>query len=90
MLELIRNPDYKYIRALALFYYRLVETSPAKVYQVFEAYLSDYRRLVFREVSGKCSVLHMDDFVDTMLTKERFCEVLLPRLPKRHVLEDEQ
>lgn len=30
----------------------------------------------------------MDEFVDDLLTKERVCDVILPRLTKREVLED--
>lgn len=63
-MELIKNPDYKYIRALGLFYYRLVETRPENIYKVLEPHYADLRRLVFREVSGKCEIKFMDQFVD--------------------------
>jgi pre-mRNA-splicing factor 38A len=89
VLELINQVDYKYIRALAIFYYRLVETSPAKIYSTLEPLYSDYRRLVFREASGKHVILHMDEFIDKLLVSERFCEVLLPRIPKRWTLVEE-
>lgn len=89
VLELINQVDYKYIRALAIFYYRLVETSQAKIYSTLEPLYSDYRRLVFREASGKHVILHMDEFIDKLLVSERFCEVLLPRIPKRWTLVEE-
>lgn len=30
----------------------------------------------------------MDEFVDQLLTEERVCDIILPRLPRREVLED--
>lgn len=31
---------------------------------------------------------HMDEFIDELLRNERVCDVMLPRLIARHVLED--
>lgn len=31
---------------------------------------------------------YMDEFVDQLLTEERVCDIILPRLPKREVVED--
>lgn len=31
----------------------------------------------------------MDEFIDKLLREENFCEVTLPRISKRHVLEEE-
>jgi len=55
---------------------------------VLEPLYSDYRRVAFRETSGKLSILHMDEIVDKLLREDHFCEVMLPRIPKRWVLED--
>ncbi len=33
-------------------------------------------------------MVHMDDFIDGLLTEERVCDVILPRLQKRSVLEE--
>ena len=30
----------------------------------------------------------MDEFVDELLTQERVCDIILPRLAKRDILED--
>ena len=88
MLEFIKNKDYKYIRALGIFYWRLV--SQAKdVYRVLEPLYADYRRLVIRRESGKFEELHMDELVDNLLREDIFCDVTLPRISKRHVLEEE-
>jgi pre-mRNA-splicing factor 38A len=32
--------------------------------------------------------MHMDEFVDELLTQERVCELILPRMTKREVLEE--
>lgn len=31
---------------------------------------------------------YMDEFVDELLTKERVCDIILPRIPKRELLEE--
>jgi pre-mRNA-splicing factor 38A len=33
--------------------------------------------------------MHMDEFIDKLLREDIFCEVTLPRIPKREVLEKE-
>ena len=51
-MHLIKNKDYKYIRAIGAFYFRL--TAPAAdVYKILEELYTDYRRLIFRDQSGK-------------------------------------
>lgn len=89
VLEFIKNKDYKYIRALGAFYWRL--TAQAKdVYRVLEPLYSDYRRLILRKGdSGKFETLHLDELIDSLLRDETFCDVTLPRISKRHVLEEE-
>lgn len=37
---------------------------------------------------GSYTILHMDEFVDELLTQERACELILPRMTKREVLEE--
>jgi len=74
---------------LGAFYWRLI--APAKdVYRVLEPLYSDYRRIAFRGISGKFEILHMDEFIDKLLREDNFCEVTLPRISKRHVLEEER
>ncbi len=64
--------------------------APAKdIYKVLEPLYSDYRRLAYRQESGKFEVLHLDEFIDKLLREDIFCEVTLPRISKRYVLEDE-
>lgn len=85
--EYIQQADFKYLRVLALFYYRLVG-SPAAVYTKLEPYLADRRRLRLRQPSGAFALSHVDTVVDELLTQERVFGIILPRLPKRTVLED--
>ena len=88
VLEFIKNKDYKYIRALGAFYWRLIAHAK-DIYKVLEPLYSDYRRLVIRKDSGLFEELHMDEFIDNLLRDEIFCDVTLPRISKRHVLEEE-
>ncbi|KAK7207305.1 PRP38 family-domain-containing protein [Myxozyma melibiosi] len=84
--EYLAAEDFKYLRALAAFFIRL--TYPAvDVYKLLEPLLSDYRKLRIRNMNG-FRLTYMDEFVDALLTEERVCDIALPRLPKRMVLED--
>lgn len=79
----------RYLRALTAFYIRL--TCPAlQVYTLLEPLLSDYRKLRYRSLDGSYRLTHMDTFVDELLTEERVCDVILPRLLKREVLEERE
>lgn len=37
--------------------------------------------------SGEYVLTYMDEFIDSLLTKNMVCDVILPRLPVRSVLE---
>lgn len=37
---------------------------------------------------GGYTLTHMDEFIDQLLREERVCDVILPRLVQRHILED--
>ena len=74
------------------------------VYEVLEPLLKDFRKLRYRNQSRyTCPIcvsriiqLHsagydltyIDEFVDQLLNEERVCDIILPRLPKRTVLEE--
>lgn len=68
VLELIKNQDYRYIRALGLLYYRMTCADPVKIYKTFEPLLCDYRRLAVRQLDRKIETLHMDEYIDQLLT----------------------
>lgn len=48
ILEFMKQDDYKYIRALGCFYYRMTCPSSVDIYKNLEVYLKDYRRLILR------------------------------------------
>ncbi|KAG0283668.1 hypothetical protein BGZ96_011947 [Linnemannia gamsii] len=83
---LTENDNNKYLRALGAFYLRLVG-KPVDIYKNLEPFLVDGRKLRKRGNNGY-SIVHMDEFIDELLREERVCDVVLPRLTKRFVLED--
>lgn len=85
--EYIVQEDFKYLRALGLFYLRMVLPSVG-VYRNLEPYLADRRKLRLRLPSGGYSLTHVDNVVDELLTKDRVFDIILPRLTKRAVHED--
>jgi len=89
VVEFIKNDDYKYVRALGAFYMRLVGTS-LEIYKYLEPLYNDYRKMKRKDKLGDLSIFHMDEFIDELLREERVCDVQLPRLQKRHVLEENE
>jgi len=87
VIEFIRNEDFKYVRALGAYYMRLTGTS-LDCYKYLEPLLNDYRKIRFRDRNGQYHLSHMDEFVDLLLREDRVCDIQLPRLQKRHVLEE--
>ncbi|KAF9354277.1 hypothetical protein BGX26_007907 [Mortierella sp. AD094] len=83
---LTESENNKYLRALGAFYLRLVG-KPVDIYNYLEPLLDDSRKLRKRGAGGY-SIVHMDEFIDELLREERVCDVVLPRLVKRYVLED--
>merc|ERR1712129_161672 len=61
---------------------------PQTVYQTLEPLLADYRKLRYRDMQGKLSIIHMDEFVDWLLREETVCDVTMPNLPRREILEE--
>ena len=87
IIEFIRNEDFKYVRALGAYYMRLTGTS-LDCFKYLEPLLNDFRKIRTQDREGKYHLSHMDEFVDQLLREERVCDVQLPRLQKRHVLEE--
>jgi len=87
VLEYIKQADFKYLRALGAAYLRISQR-PMTVYKTLEPLLADYRKLRYRDMQGKLSIIHMDEFVDWLLREETVCDVTMPQLPKRDVLEE--
>lgn len=88
-LEYARQGEYKYLRCLGAFYLRLV-CSPAQVYEYLEPLLTDYRKLRVRCKSGTFKLSHVDELIDSLLWNDYACNIALPRLPPRVVLERER
>jgi len=86
LLEYLQADEFKYLRALAALYIRMTFRA-ADVYEILEPLLKDYRKLRYRDQSGYY-LTYMDEFVDQLLNEERVCDLILPRIPKRVVLEE--
>lgn len=61
--EFIRNKDYKYVNALAMFYLRMIG-KPIEIYQILEIFYSDYRKLRLRNPDGTYSIIHFDEYAE--------------------------
>ena len=57
-------------------------------YQYLEPLLNDFRKIRTQDSEGAYHLSHMDEFVIQLLREEQVCDVQLPRLQKRHVLEE--
>jgi len=86
VVEFIQNQDHKYVRLLGAFYLRLVG-KPVDIYQYLEPFYLDSRTIRKRTKTGTI-ITHVDEFIDELLTAEDSCDIHLPRLPKRWILED--
>ena len=89
ILEYLHQTDFKYLTALAAFYVRLTFEPAEDVYKTLEPLLGDYRKLRRRTRDGAYALTYMDQFIDDLLTKDRVCATILPRLTQRTVLEDD-
>jgi len=87
IIEFIKNEDFKYVRALGAYYLRLTGTS-IDCYKYLEPLLNDYRKIREQKRDGNFVLSHMDEFIDSLLHEERVCDVQLPRIQKRMVLEE--
>lgn len=87
VVEFIKNEDFKYVRTLGAVYMRLVGTS-LDCFKYLEPLYNDYRKLRRQNKAGAYEIVHMDEFIDELLREERVCDIILPRIQKRNVLED--
>ncbi|KAI0270041.1 PRP38 family-domain-containing protein [Gloeopeniophorella convolvens] len=86
LVEYLQADEFKYLRALAAMYIRMT-FRPVDVYELLEPLLKDYRKLRYRDQSGYY-LTYIDEFVDQLLNDERVCDIILPRIAKRSVLEE--
>ena len=87
IIEFIRNEDFKYVRALGAIYMRLTGTA-SEIYKYLEPLYIDNRKMKRLNKVAKYELLHVDEFIDELLHAERVCDIALPRLQKRQVLEE--
>ncbi|XP_044516315.1 pre-mRNA-splicing factor 38A-like [Gracilinanus agilis] len=89
IVELIRNEDFKYVRMLGALYMRLTGTA-IDCYKYLEPLYNDYRKIKSQNQNGEFELMHVDEFIDELLHSERVCGIILPRLQKRYVLEEDE
>lgn len=87
VVEFIKNEEFKYVRALGAFYMRLTGSS-VDCYKYLEPLYNDNRKLRRQNRQAQFELIHMDEFIDELLREERVCDVILPRVQKRMVLEE--
>jgi len=87
VLKYLKQEHFKYLTALAAIYLRMVG-APIDIYRYLEPFYSDFRKLRKRLPNGSFTLIHMDEFIDELLNEERVCDIILPRVIKRVVLED--
>lgn len=87
IVEFIKNEEFKYVRALGAFYLRLTASS-VDCYKYLEPLYNDNRKLRRQKRDAHYEIAHMDEFIDELLRNDRVCDVILPRLQKRSVLEE--
>lgn len=87
VVEFIRNEEFKYVRALGAFYMRLVG-SALDCYKYLEPLLADSRKLRRQKRDGSFDLIHMDEYIDELLREDRMFDIILPRIQKRYVLEE--
>uniref|UniRef100_A0A3P8Z1G4 Pre-mRNA-splicing factor 38A n=1 Tax=Esox lucius TaxID=8010 RepID=A0A3P8Z1G4_ESOLU len=95
IVEFIKNEDFKYlhvlhslyVRLLGAMYMRLTGTS-VDCYKYLEPLYNDYRKIKCQNRNGEFELQHVDEFIDELLHAERMCDIILPRLQKRQVLEE--
>lgn len=87
VVEFIKNEEFKYVRALGAFYLRLTGTS-LDCFKYLEPLYNDNRKLRQQNNTGHFEIIHMDEFIDQLLREDRVCNIILPRIQKRHILEE--
>jgi|ERR1712226_642651 len=87
VIEFIKQQDFKYVRCLGALYVRLTFSS-LECYKYLEPLLVDYRKIRSMNANGEFVLTYVDEFIDHLLTEDKVCSIVLPRLTKRIALED--
>lgn len=102
-LKLNFSHSSRYLRALAAMYVRMTFHA-VEVYEILEPLLKDFRKLRLRNMSQYMLIssdhshpkidldgyflTYIDEFVYQLLTEERVCDIVMPRIQKREILEE--
>ncbi|KAH8261433.1 hypothetical protein KR044_009084 [Drosophila immigrans] len=87
VVEFIKNEEFKYVRALGAFYLRLTGAA-IDCYKYLEPLYIDNRKLRRQNRSGQFEIVYMDEYIDELLRNDRVCDIILPRIQKRSILEE--
>ncbi|XP_031818504.1 pre-mRNA-splicing factor 38A-like [Sarcophilus harrisii] len=87
VLEFIRNEDFEYVRALGALYLRLTGTA-RDCYKYLGPLLNDYRKITIQNRHGDFEPMAANEFIHRLLHSEWVCDIRLPRLQTRRVLEE--
>ncbi|ETO27081.1 hypothetical protein RFI_10053 [Reticulomyxa filosa] len=86
IIEFIKQKEFKYLRILSAFYFRLIYDS-VEIYTYLEPLLNDYRKIVEIDRNGKFHLTHVDEIIDQFLQERFLFGINLPHLIDRSVLE---
>ncbi|KAH8354000.1 hypothetical protein KR067_008376 [Drosophila pandora] len=87
VVEFIKNEEFKYVRALGAFYLRLTGAA-LDCYKYLEPLYIDNRKLRRQNRAGQFEIVYMDEYIDELLRNDRVCDIILPRIQKRTILEE--
>ncbi|KAH8373065.1 hypothetical protein KR009_011224 [Drosophila setifemur] len=87
VVEFIKNEEFKYVRALGAFYLRLTGAA-LDCYKYLEPLYIDNRKLRRQNRAGQFEIVYMDEYIDELLRNDRVCDIILPRIQKRSILEE--
>lgn len=82
----LEQNHFKYLKALGAFYLRLTGR-PQDIYEMLDPLYSDYSKLKYRDVN-EWKLIHVDEFIDDLLTKPICCGIAMPRLTARETLQE--
>ena len=81
----LEQDHFKYLKMLGAFYLRLTGR-PQDIYELLDPLYADFSKLKYRDVN-EWKLIHVDEFVDDLLTKDICCGIAMPRLPRRETLQ---
>ena len=82
----LEQNHFKYLKVLGAFYLRLTGR-PQDIYEMLDPLYASYSKLKYRDVN-EWKLIHVDDFIDELLTKPFCCGIAMPRLPIRETLQE--